>query len=731
LKATVAHTGTATEGWLHDTLEQIVGQIRALLDVNGVAFVTVDRQRAEISPAAAWFATEEASHAFGPLLSRPYDPRRGGVTEAALEGGESLLIPCFEEWEGAAALRERLEESGFAGSWDWYRTASFISCPVRTSGGRTFGVLAISSNPPLPPLSEEDRRSVEVFARLAAIALERSELLEQEARRRREEWLLNRAQQAVSASLDLDGVYGAIIEQAAELTGATKVMLLRHDPAASELRVVAHSGFSERVARARFAVGEGMVGRVAETGVPYVSNEADRELFIPWVVKSEGVGSFMHVPITLARRLFGVLTASHDVPDRFGDGDLARLVDLAHGAAGAIANALDFQRERRIAQALTRGFVPGQPDVLAGLELGLVYEPVAHEVGGGDVFGVWTLPSGAVAILLGDVSGKGLEVAATSAMVRFFVEARAWDTERPAEVLAQTNLLVRRRLPRGGFVTAFFAVVQDGVMRYCNAGHPPPRILRAAGGEDELLGSGLPLGIEDEGGHTERELRLELGDTLFGATDGLLESRREGLFFGDAKLPELLERHGRALAPQAFAELVHTEAEAWSPRLNDDVVVLVLRRAPEVELRAERAGGPAGQALWDEYLALVRERLPGFQPTEAIFGTERVFDERGAAFLVLYERGRPVACGGLRSLGPDLAEIKRLFVTADARGRGHGRRMLAELERLAAAQGARRVRLLSTDVLVEALALYHAAGYVEVTADEVDGRRDAWLEKEL
>ena len=59
-----------------------------------------------------------------------------------------------------------------------------------------------------------------------------------------------------------------------------------------------------------------------------------------------------------------------------------------------------------------------------------------NRVGGSDIFGVWTLPSGALAVLIGDVSGKGLEVAALSAMVRFFVEARTWDSERPAEVPA-------------------------------------------------------------------------------------------------------------------------------------------------------------------------------------------------------------------------------------------------------------------------------------------------------
>jgi GNAT superfamily N-acetyltransferase len=571
-----------------------------------------------------------------------------------------------------------------------------------------------------------------VFARMAALALERSELLEREAGLRREEGLVNRALQAVAASIDLDAVYAAIVDQAEELSGATQVLLTRYDPGGGELRGVAASSVSGRLMRGRFKLGEGMIGRAAASGEPYVSTSEDSDRFLRWVVETEGVRSFMHVPITLGGRLFGVLSAMHEVPGRFGEADLQRLASLGVGAAGAISHALEFEHERRVARALTRGYVPAAPDPQSGLELGLVYEPVAHQVGGGDVFGVWTQPSGAVAVLVGDVTGKGIEVAAASAMVRFFVEARAWDSEHPAEVLAQVNRILRMRLQRGGFATAFLAIVAEGRVRYCNAGHPPPCLLRAAGGSEPLRGRGLPLGVEEDGRHEEREVSFGLGDVLFASTDGLLEVRRERAFFGDERLPELLSEFGRTLPPQAFAERVFAEAQEWAPVLHDDVVVLALRRAPELELRDEPASGPAARALFNEYLALVRERLgPGFIPEEAIFATDRVFEEERAAFVVLYARGRPVGCGGLRSLGPELAEIKRMFVTSDARRKGYGRRLLEELERRAAATGATRVRLLTTEALTEARALYESAGYAVVETQELAGRRDSWLERRL
>jgi GNAT superfamily N-acetyltransferase len=149
-----------------------------------------------------------------------------------------------------------------------------------------------------------------------------------------------------------------------------------------------------------------------------------------------------------------------------------------------------------------------------------------------------------------------------------------------------------------------------------------------------------------------------------------------------------------------------------------------------LELRREAPDGPAARALWDEYMALVEERLGG-PVTDAVhvFATPDAFD--GGAWLVLYDDGKPAACGGLRRLDESTGEIKRMFVTAHARGRGHARRLLSELERLARDAGLARVRLLTTEVLREARALYAAAGYEVVDAPVVEGRQDFWMEKRL
>lgn len=573
---------TSSRAWLRSTLEEIVGQLRKLFDLTGCAFLVVDWEARHIHPAAAWFASEAVKDALGTVLDRPYEPARAGITEAALERRAPLLIARIEDWPGAGALRRRLLDQlppdQARLTWDWYCASSLLACPVQTPGGRALGVLCLATTAPGRAFAEEDLRQAEVFATLAGVALDRAELLAREEQRSAEELALNRAIGIVGCSLELEEVHRAIVEQAVVLSGAAKAALTVPEPASRELRVVEATGFSEPFRRARFVVDEGMIGRVARTGEPYASRDGDRERFLGWVLAEEGIASFAHVPLSLGPRQFGVLSVADPDPRRCDDALLARMVAFGRAAAGAIANALDFQRERRVAHALTRGFVPGPLPLLDDFEAGLVYAPAGRMAGGGDFFGLWRVPGGALALLLGDVSGKGLEVAAISAMVRFFAEARTHDDADPARVLAETDALLRGRLPGTVFVPTVMAVLDAREIRWCNAGHPAPVILGPDGAVRPLERTALPLGLDEDERPRTASAPFRPGDVLFGSTDGLTEARREGRQFGDERLGPLLAEHGRTLAPDVLVERIHREAQAWSPTLDDDVVVVALRR---------------------------------------------------------------------------------------------------------------------------------------------------------
>ena len=132
-----------------------------------------------------------------------------------------------------------------------------------------------------------------------------------------------------------------------------------------------------------------------------------------------------------------------------------------------------------------------------------------------------------------------------------------------------------------------------------------------------------------------------------------------------------------------------------------------------IEFRREAASSPAARtllsAMEDEMVALYS--MPGM-PTSA--STAELEPPNGGAYVVGWEDGRAVAGGALKRLEPGVAEIKRMYVVPDARGRGLARRLLAAIEDTARELGYERVRLDTGASQPHARALYESAGYREV-----------------
>jgi serine phosphatase RsbU (regulator of sigma subunit) len=162
-------------------------------------------------------------------------------------------------------------------------------------------------------------------------------------------------------------------------------------------------------------------------------------------------------------------------------------------------------------------------------------------------------------------------------MVRFFVDARSLDSACPAEVLRQVNTLLRTRLDADSFVTAFLAFASGGELRFCNAGHEPPLLIRAGAPPRALRRTGLPLGIEDDAELDFRVEPFEPGDLLFAFTDGLAEARRDGEQFVESELARCVEEL-KGVDPQAFVDGVYERAVEWAGALTDDVALVAVRR---------------------------------------------------------------------------------------------------------------------------------------------------------
>jgi GNAT superfamily N-acetyltransferase len=150
-----------------------------------------------------------------------------------------------------------------------------------------------------------------------------------------------------------------------------------------------------------------------------------------------------------------------------------------------------------------------------------------------------------------------------------------------------------------------------------------------------------------------------------------------------------------------------------------------------VEVRRTRGDDPEARALVAAMEAWIAESFGPQDPDRtSTVGLEEMAPP-GGVFVILFEDGEPVAGGGLRRLGEDVAEIKRMFVEPAARGRGYGRRVLDELEAAAVELGYRRLRLDTAQSLVAATALYRSAGYRDVPDYNGNSYASFWGEKVL
>ena len=154
--------------------------------------------------------------------------------------------------------------------------------------------------------------------------------------------------------------------------------------------------------------------------------------------------------------------------------------------------------------------------------------------------------------------------------------------------------------------------------------------------------------------------------------------------------------------------------------------------AIEVEIAREPPDSALAAELLSRYYGELDSRFPaGFLPERTVsLPSEELVVPQGA-FLVAYLDGRAVGCGAVRKLDGNVAEIKRMWIDPDVRGRGIGRRLLASLEALGAELGCKVVRLDTSAHLPEAMGLYRSSGYREIPAYNDNLYAAHWFEKEL
>jgi serine phosphatase RsbU (regulator of sigma subunit) len=260
-------------------------------------------------------------------------------------------------------------------------------------------------------------------------------------------------------------------------------------------------------------------------------------------------------------------------------------IDAATAIAAQVALAIDnarlYQQQKQFADTMQRSLLPRSRPVVPGLEVGEVYEPSARVDVGGDVYDYLALEDGRLAVVLGDVTGHGVDATADMAMAKFVFRSLAREHPEPADFLSAANDVICSEIAPGKFISMSYVVVdgERGTVAGASAGHPSPRIVLADGSIRALEAHGLVLGIDGDQEYTESHTELPPGASLVLYTDGVIEARRDGELYGDERLDALLVER-RELPARSLAAAVAEDARGFAGGdLSDDLAVVVIRRA--------------------------------------------------------------------------------------------------------------------------------------------------------
>lgn len=289
------------------------------------------------------------------------------------------------------------------------------------------------------------------------------------------------------------------------------------------------------------------------------------------------------VPLLARGQRLGTLSVGrHDRQHRQDPDEIAVLEDVARRAALAIDNARIHAERRRVAQTLQQSLLPPVLPVVDGIGFAAEYVPAGGDADvGGDFYDVVPLPDGRWLVVVGDVSGKGVQAAAVTGLVRDVIRVLVGDGKPLPEALARLNeTLVQRG--SGRYCTLALAAVGrgfNGQLDVCLhlAGHERPVLVRSDGRASFVGIGGTALGLLDSIAAPAVELPLNPGDALVFYTDGVTERRHGRELFG-------IDRLRDAAAPLAgysadvIAARLRAAAIGFSnepPR--DDIAILVLR----------------------------------------------------------------------------------------------------------------------------------------------------------
>ncbi len=317
------------------------------------------------------------------------------------------------------------------------------------------------------------------------------------------------------------------------------------------------------------------------------------------------------LPLVARGRVLGVL-ALRMHPARRTAAETAFLIDLADRAGLALENARLYEQERAIARTLQRSLLIGAMPADSRFVVENHYQAGAQDLEvGGDWYDAFMITKNKLALVVGDVVGRGIDAATTMGQLRSAIRALASAEAGPAELLNSLDRFVDR-VESARMATVVYAEValDTGRMTYACAGHLPPLLQEPASAPRYLLGGrSAPLGSRaGRRGRTEDTVSLSSGSRLLLYTDGLIERRNRSLDRGFEVLAREWSRRRGAPMPGLAASLADLLVGSDHP---DDVCLLCLTLGSEERLDRSIGADPM-------QIALLRKDLRGWLTSHGV-----------------------------------------------------------------------------------------------------------------
>lgn len=451
-----------------------------------------------------------------------------------------------------------------------------LSIPGRPMGALTFGYL---SGP-----GEFDELAVDFAGKTAAslsLALNNARLFHEATHTARLSEALATVNEILLSALTVQGVIARLVGEVSEIAGADKSLVI--DVRGGMYTVTHARNISEDVIGVSHdASYYPAFAAAVTTKAPVLIEDnwndplTNKDFVVPYDLRA-----FQLLPMMTQGVVTNVLAFAYSSPQVFDEHDHRSAARMSAAMSVALNNARLYENEHLIADRLQDALL-AMPQRVEGVEFAHAYNSATQGSRvGGDFYDVFPLDRAHVGITIGDVAGKGLNAAVLTSLAKNTIRAHANEPGKtPSRILSLANDTIFRATSDESFVTLFFGIldITDGRLLYANAGHPAAVAVDPSGDLTLLPPTGPILGAFEGLDFEEAEALLDADDVLFLYTDGLTEARRDGDFYGEGRLRDILATL-RGSGPDEAVETVLTSVLEFSGgRLRDDLALLAIRR---------------------------------------------------------------------------------------------------------------------------------------------------------